>query len=99
MNKLRTYYVPVKLKMTNTLVVKATSQLEAVEIVKESIARNEEALKTNYDEIKIDSMKITCDQDEQILDSINKDFSNFISIDSDGTQTFSINIKKEKQDA
>lgn len=74
MNKLRTYYIPIELKMTNTLVVKAISEEEAVKIVNESITRNEDKLAINYNTVKVIRDGIYCEETAEIYDEYVKDF-------------------------
>ena len=73
MFKEKEYYVPIELTVLNTLIVKATSQSEAILKVNEIVRKNENA-KLIYDRFKILGSDIICKQDDEMFDELAKDF-------------------------
>lgn len=72
MSKKNTYRVPINLIKKLGLTIEAESQLDAEAQVEEFLERNVESLK-GY-EVDYNKGKITCDQDDEIINEIAEDF-------------------------
>lgn len=68
---MREYIVPVVFRSVSELVVKAETQAEAINIVREKIKNNPHA-NSIYDNYKILETEIDCLQDDEILDEVKK---------------------------
>lgn len=72
MNNKKTYYIPVEISNIELLKVEATTELEAVALVEASIHNNN--LRQRNDIVKIIREEIKCEQDDEMIESIKKDF-------------------------